>query len=387
MKGRQLVLILVLLVALGGAALYLRQRNESTWSNRATGSNAKILEFPLNDVAQVVIKEGQTALHLVKKDDAWRVAERADYPADFEKVARLLRTLWELHATQDVKAGPSQFARLELTEPGAQPGGGTLVDLQDAAGKRLAALILGKRQTEGAPGRYVLAPGQNERVFLITNTLDEAVAKPETWLDRTFIKVESPKAIARTGAAPADSWKITRENATAPWTLAEPKPGEELDPNKASTLASYLANPMFSDVLAPDAPVAETGLDQPSMLTAETFDGFTYELRIGKLMGENYPVLVAVKADLPAERTAPADEKPEDKARLDQEFQTKQKTLQEKLAREEKLTGRPFLIAKATIEQFLKERDALLKPPPSPSPAPASSPAKPKPSPSRKPSS
>ncbi len=291
------------------------------------------------------------------------MAERADYPADFEKVARLLRTLWELRATQDVKAGPSQFARLELTEPGPQPGGGTLLDLQDESGKRVAALILGKKQVEPASSRYVMVPGQNDHVFLVADTLEEAVPKPEAWLDHSFIKVEKPQAITRAGQAPAANWKLTRENATAPWTLAEAKPGEELDPNQASTIASYLANPTFTDVLTPDAPVAETGLDQASVLIAETFDGFSYELRIGKLLGENYPVLVAVKATLPAERTASADEKPEDKGRLDQEFQTKQKALQEKLAREQKLAGRPFLIAKATVEQFLKDRGELLKPP------------------------
>jgi len=133
-------------------------------------------------------------------------------------------------------------------------------------------------------------------------------------------------------------------------------------------------------VLAPDAAVAETGLDKPSTVRIETFDNFTYELRIGKLTGENYPVLVSVKAELPKERTPAAEEKPEDKAKLDQEFQTKQKQLTDKLATEQKLPARPYLIAKSTIDQVMKDRSALLaEKKPSPSPTAATSPAGPNP--------
>ncbi len=148
------------------------------------------------------------------------------------------------------------------------------------------------------------------------------------------------------------------------------KPGEELDNGKAGSVSNFLANPSFADVLAPDAPPAETGLDKPSILTIETFDGFNYELRIGKLMDANYPVLVSVKATLPNERKPAADEKAEDKAKLDKEFKDKQKQLHEKLDKEQKLAGRPYLIARPTVEQLLKERSAFLKPPPSPSPTP-----------------
>ena len=38
---------------------------------------------------------------------------------------------------------------------------------------------------------------------------------------------------------------------------------------------------------------------KPSTARIDTFDGFVYELPHWKLMGENYPVLVSVKAELP----------------------------------------------------------------------------------------
>jgi hypothetical protein len=204
--------------------------------------------------------------------------------------------------------------------------------------------------------------------------------KPEQWLSRDFIKIENPKSIAVTGTTPAVNWKIVRDAAASPWKLADAKPGEELDNAKASGAAAMFTSASFADVLASDAPVADTGLDKPSTVHIETFDNFVYDLRIGKVMGENYPVLVSIKAELPKERTPAADEKPEDKGKFDLEFQTKQKQLAEKLATEQKLPARPYLVAKPTIDQMLKDRAALLaEKKPSPSPTAAASPTGPKP--------
>jgi hypothetical protein len=386
MKGKQLAIVLVLLIAVGGVALFLNRRNAASWSNTATSSGDKILNFPLNDVAHVIIKTGGAELNLVKKDDVWRVKERSDYPADFDKVSALIRKIWELRPVQDVKIGPSQLGRLQLTEPGQDANSSTLLDFKGAGDKRLAALLLGKKHlrnsdqafgpSAGIPvGRYVMAQDGSNRVFLISETLDEFQTKPEQWLSRDFVKVENPKSIAVAGATSGMNWKLARDNASVPWKLVDAKRSEELDNAKVQSLANLFANATFADVLAPDAPPVETSLDKPATARIETFDNFVYELRIGKAMGENYPVLVSVKAELPKERTPAKDEKPEDKTRLDQEFQARQKQLTDKLAKEQKLENRPYLIAKATVDQLLKDRSALMaEKKPAPSPTAANSP-------------
>src|ERR1041385_3491086 len=190
MKGKQLAIVLGLLVALGGIALFLNQRNSASWSSTATTSTGKVLDFQLNDVSQVTVKEGSGELNLVKKDDIWRVKERADYPAAFDKVSSLLRKLWELRPVQDVKIGPSQLGRLQLTGPSQGSTSGTLVDLKGGGDKRLAALLVGKKYVKnsdqpaseggGIPaGRYVMATDGSNRVFLVSDTFDEVQTKPE----------------------------------------------------------------------------------------------------------------------------------------------------------------------------------------------------------------
>src|SRR5207244_1817426 len=154
---------------------------------------------------------------------------------------------------------------------------------------------------------YVMAQDGSNRVFLISETLDEVQIKPEQWLSRDFVRVENPKSIVVTGATPGMNWKVARDDASVPWKLVDAKRGEELDNAKVQSLANVFANATFADVLAPDAPPAETGLDKPATARIETSDNFVYELRIGKAMGENYPVLVSVTAELPNERTTGKD--------------------------------------------------------------------------------
>ena len=66
MKGKQFAIVLVLLVILGGVALFLNHRNSASWSDTATASSSKVLDFPLNDVSHVTIKESGTELNLAK---------------------------------------------------------------------------------------------------------------------------------------------------------------------------------------------------------------------------------------------------------------------------------------------------------------------------------
>ena len=382
MKGKHLLLLLLLVGLAGAAGYHLYKDSSAAWNAAGGTAGGRVLDFPINDVARVAIKSATGELHLVKKGDEWTVQERADYPADFGQVSDLIRKLWEIKTVQEVKVGPSQFARLELTEPGKDGGTGTVAELQDRDGKKLAALLLGKahlRKAEGMPGdgeglpagRYVVPLG-GTKVSLVSETLDGVATKPEPWLERDFFKIENVKSVKLDGQTEPQRWTLTRENPSAEWKLADAKPDEKPDPAKVTPLAAAFASASFADVLAPDAKPEDTGLDKPATLAFETFDKFSYVLKVGKPIGENQTLTLAVSADLPKQREPGKDEKPEDKTKLDQEFQATQKRLADKLAAEKRFESRPYLIAKATLDQVLKDRAALLvekKPEPPPAPA------------------
>jgi hypothetical protein len=375
MNKKQLVILLVLVAIVGGAGLMLYRNQSSSWSGGGAGVGGKLLgDFPVNDVAQIVIQAGTNRLTLAKQDERWRVRERNDYPANFAEISGLLLKLRDLKVVQTEKVGPSQLPRLALaTGPGTNSA--TVVEFRDAGGKEIKKLLLGKAHLKTAAksspvdefgggggypdGRYVMVGGASDNVAVISDPLSNVEAKPESWLDKDFFKVEKLRSIAVTFPVATNSWKLTRETESGEWKLADAKPDEKLDPGKTSSFSYALSSPSFVDVVTGAKP-EQTRLDQPTTIALETFDGFHYTVKVGAKTNDDYYLTVAVAANLPKERTPGKDEKPADKDRLDKEFKEKQAKLEEKLAAEKKLEPWTYLVSGWTIESLLKERSQLL---------------------------
>ena len=194
MNSRQLTLIVVFAVVLAAIGWILFHRGARSWESQPTSRDGKVIEFPLNDVAHITIKDGTSELNLVRKEDGWVVRERADYPANFEQVSRLLQKIWNLKPVQTLQVGPSQLGRFDLVEPANGAKSGTLLELKDKDEKRIAALLVGKQYFKksnqnfgpaGFPaGRYVMPEDGSKRVALVSDPLQDLVTKPERWLNR-----------------------------------------------------------------------------------------------------------------------------------------------------------------------------------------------------------
>ena len=226
-------------------------------------------------------------------------------------------------------------------------------------------------------GRYV-KPVNGATVSLVSDSLDSVVAKPENWLAKDFVALDAARSVVVTGPTDAQHWNVNRDSAAAEWKFTDTKDDEKLDTTKVTGLTGLLSSANIADVLAPgtapEAPVTNVAV--------ETFDGFHYDFSLGKEQGVNVPASVKVNGTFPKERTPGKDEKPEDKKRLDDEFATKSKGLDEKLAREKKLEGRTYLVPKSSFDALLKNRNDLLAPKPAPPaatppPAPTVTPATP----------
>lgn len=374
MNRKQFFILLVAGVIAGFVGWKVTSQKSASFKTSDVGGVEKLLpNLPINDIAHLRIQQSTGEVNVVKKDDLWRVKERGDYPANFSELSELLRKLADLKRIEDVKVGPSQMGRLELNDP-TKPGtnSATLVEFKDAKNATLKSLWLGKKYTrssgESSPmgggdfpvGRYVMvADGQN-KVWLINDPLSNVETKPEAWLNKDFFKVEKLKSIAVTHPGGTNSWKLEREKEGGELKLADAKPEEQLDTGKASGAGYALSSPSFNDVLV-DAKPEETGLNAPLTAKLETFDGFTYNVKVGKAMKEeSYPLQVAVEANIPKQREPGKDEKPEDKEKLDKEFKDKNSKLEEKLKQEKAYEKWTYLVAKWSIDPLLKERKELL---------------------------
>jgi hypothetical protein len=380
MNRKQLIILLVLVVALGIAGKVLYQRNQSSWQGGGRqGAALKLMgDLPVNDVAAIVIKGGTNQLDLVRKDNLWRVKERNDYPADFSAISGFLLKAVDLKAAQTEEIGASQLGRYKLLPPGPATNTAVLVELRDQSGKVIKSLLLGKthmRKSEGRPspmgemgdnegwpdGRYVMVGTGGKTVAVVSDPLSNLEAKPEAWLNKDFFKVEKIRSVAVAFPVATNSWKVTRDTETGTdWKLADAKPEEKLDSAKTSSFSYALSSPSFTDVLPADTKPEQTGLDKPTVITLDTFDNFTYTIKVGQKTNDNLPMVVAITAQIPKERTAGKDEKAEDKARLDKEFKDKQKKLEDKLSQEQAYEKWVYLVSNWTVDSLLKDRAQLL---------------------------
>jgi hypothetical protein len=378
MNRKQLIVVIVLCLVVGGLALRKSRREAGEFQSSAPQIGRKLLpDFPINDVAQIVIRQSSNELVLTRVEEDWTVRDRYGYPAKFSEVGDFLRKIWDLKAVQMEQVGPSQLSRLELLEPGKGAGSGTLLEFKDKSGKSVASVLLGKqhmRKSEGASpspygggegspdGRYLLVLNGPKDVAVVSEAFSEMGTTPDRWLNKDFFKVEKLKSISVTHTNAADSWKLAREAENGELKLADAAAAEQLDAGKSAPAGNALSYPSFTDVVSPEAKPDATGMDHPLVAKVETFDGFTYSVKVGnKAAGaDDYHLSVVVTADLPKERTPGKDEKPEDKERLDKEFKEKNSKLEEKLKQEKSYEKWIYLVSKWTVDPLLKLRKDLL---------------------------
>jgi hypothetical protein len=365
-------------VVIGGLGLVLYNQRAASWKVSDQAMGQKVLnDFPLNEIAQVRIKQPDAELNLAKVDDLWSVKERWNYPANFSQIGDLLRKMWELKAVRSLRVGPSQYGRLELLSPEKETGtnAGTLLEFKDKTGKMVRSLLVGKKAMRASEnpspmgggdypvGRYVASPDNLQNVWLISDTLSDVEAKPDRWINKDFFKVEKLRSISVTQTVETNSWALVREKEGGDLDLVDKKPGEEFDKNKAYSAGNALSYPSFNDIANPDAKPEELGLNTPVVAKLETFDKFTYTINASKAKGtndDNYNLQMTVSADLVKQRTPGKDEKPEDKEKLDKEFNEKLKKLEDKLKQEKGYEKWTYVVSKWTIDPLLKVRKDFL---------------------------
>jgi Domain of unknown function (DUF4340) len=372
MKRKQAYLLLVVALVLAIAGTVFQMRQSSAWK-REKGDRQIYSNLAINDVTKVRVQSGKESLTLQRSGDVWQVAERYGYPADFAKIRELLRSIWELKYVRALEVGPSQFGRLQLLPPGQGDQSGTEIDLLGTADKKIASLILGKKpsSTESAPGsgRFVFNPEHKNQVYLIDETFPSLdPLNPSNWLNKKFVDTQKLRSVVRGSVGNTLGWKVNRKDEHADWELQDAATNESLEKENANPLSSLSIS--VQDVRPENAPVSETGLQQPLVAELETFDGFHYQLGIGGAGPEQSHFLrVKVSANLPTARTPGPNETPEEKTKKDDEFNKQLEQLKIRLANEQKLEHWVFLVSDWSLEPLLKARaDFVKKAEPSPTP-------------------
>ncbi len=344
MKTKQLLILLAVVIVLAAIATFKNHRSNAGWRESRSEDARTMLpeEFDESAVYSINIKDSGRSITMHRGDNGWTLADRYDYPANFKELTRFITDLTETKVAQSVPATDDQLAAMKLTDDS----GAVTVTLAGKDGKALKTLVFGKKvEKERDPsqvspqmmmygmggniplGRYVSIDGGT---LIVANTFALVDEPIKDWFDSDFFKISDMKSatLSQNGAV---IWSVTRDSSSADMNLIGDIPAEkEIDKTKLNAVKSAFSWIRFNDVAAPDAPAKEIGMEAPKVLTAIGFDDNIYKITIGAPVDGKQYIKVSINWNGATERVAAADEKPEDKERLDADFAKKVKESQDK---------------------------------------------------------
>jgi len=384
MKKKQVLTLSAIAIALGSALLIVKntQKNSgpAALTSRAAGDTL-FASFPATEIAQIEITGANGSVTLVKKDGKWTVAQRENYPANAVNVNEFIRTLAELKVTRSLEAGPSFAPRFGMDETSTKPEDrGLTATFKDASGKELAKVSLGKNiegSQDASPmgampvGRYIRNHADESGFYAVNEMFFSVSADVSRWLAEEFIAPNKIKSVSLSQkGSDAVAWKLVRDAENAEFKLEGLRAGEALSSENVAPIKSLFSYARFEDIVTTAAAGKRADTTGKRNAIIETFDGFIYKLNITPLKPgtgsatsapDNQLVTVAVSANLPTERIKAEGEKPEEAKAKDEEFAAQLKALNEKLTKEQSLSGRTFEFSKNTLDALLKERETLVK--------------------------
>lgn len=380
MSRNHVLILLALVLVVGGAGVYMFKRDTDAWRGPDARLGKKVLpELDVSQIAHIHIRHKKDELNIVNQDGVWRVQERDGFPADPALISELTFKAREWKIVQSEPISEAQRPRVDVAPPDAAEGASTLLEFRDQSGKALATLYLGKKHLgkpplqvkgfdKGQPdGRYLLVGKDPETVLVVADPMNNVEPKAEKWLAKDFAKVDRIKRLKVDTGNPATSYELTRAQEAGDWVLTGVR-ADQTNPSAAVSATNALYTLAFVDV-APG--LKPEKLEKPTVIIAETFDGWNYTIRTAPKPGDDAHVYFAIAVTGEATRTERVpmkDEKPEDKEKRDKEHEERFKRLEAQLAREKSFADRVFVVERKPLAPVLRERARFIEEPEKPAP-------------------
>ena len=236
-RQRLVALVVIALLALGGASYFAGRRNGSAQTQGA-------LLFPtlaaqLNSVAELTVLKGSSspAVSVHRQGEQWTVAERGNYPADTGKLRRLLLSLTDAKIIEEKTSNPASYSIIGVEDPLKPEATGVEVTVTAADGKH--AVIVGKSAPEGS---YVRRAGE-EKSYSVAPAIS-VDGEPRFWLDTKLLDLKA-----------ADIQKVEAKLADSPpYLLHRPAPAAPAKPEPAAAAPASAASAASAGSTPPPPP-------------------------------------------------------------------------------------------------------------------------------------
>jgi hypothetical protein len=292
---RYFILVAVTVAVVYSASRALEEREAAT--TEAAGA----LVFPelgtaINTVTQIKGLNEEGPYTLVKKDAAWLLAERGNFPADAGKVSELLVGMAQLKLLEKKTAKAERYAKLGLDEPGKKGSDAHRITLEDASGALKASVILGdSKAARGEPNMaevYMRLPDDPQTWAALSSMPN--ISSTVDWLSDELIKFDDQRiAEVLVTHADGETVRIVRTPGVGQgYTLTGVPQGRSVDSEYVvRNVATTLANLVLDDVMPAEQMPLE-GVDAVNF-TVKTFDGMQVDIKSIKALDQRLVHLAA----------------------------------------------------------------------------------------------
>ena len=295
MMFKSLSTLAVIAAVLIAVTVFVSQRNKPTPPQ--TGQPVfPELKATINTVSEMRVSTQSGTITVHKDEEAWRVKEKHNYPADLGKMREILIGLAELKILEPKTRKPELYEKLGLQDVEAEGSLSTGVTLKDAAGNTVAAAIIGNdRPAKGKSGykeMFIRKPGDSQ-TWLVEGRLT-VEKNPGKWLDKELVQIET-KRVRRLSVTHPDGTRLVVEKtkpADLDYQVVDLPEGLEIQSQfTVNNVVSTVTSLSLDDV----KPRSERPFDDHPVATAvfETFDGLEGTVELLQKDEKNYVKLSA----------------------------------------------------------------------------------------------
>ncbi len=198
----------------------------------------------LGQLDSVVIASTNTSVTLIRQESGWVVSERADYPADFDKLSELLRGMAAAKFVERKTARAENHALLGVRGIDDESSEAVLVKV--SAGSDKFELLYGN-ESEAGQGIFARLPDEAQ-VWLVSRQT-KPLSSPAAWIRSVALNIDAERIVSVQHASQAGELLVTRDAESGDFTVDSLPADTELQyATVANVLSRALVNLRATDV-------------------------------------------------------------------------------------------------------------------------------------------
>jgi len=276
MKWRHSLIYLLILGLLGGYYYYFEVVKKREKDEAARAKN-RLFSIEAQAVEEVILEaQGKPAVHLVKKDGSWRVAQPVQAEADQGAVDTLVHALVETEKSRDVDSAPKDMTQYGLTEP--------TLGVRFRSGDAWQRLRVGSKNPTGES--HYAARGDESAVFLVAVGQVQAVSKGPDELRRRDLLTFEEEEIQKVSLSWAQGERLELERDASDkdtWRCPQ-EPERRVKSSKVQNMLNQIrwlrAKSFLGDMVGESASVWPSGGPEVTVILSGA-DGSESSLQIG----------------------------------------------------------------------------------------------------------